>query len=141
MLQRYKELFYGVLFGLGAAMIDVFMHASTEQQSFGAELFRSGRAIAAYRALFIIFGITLGWLLWRKNKVERDFRNLLETVEQFRLDISGAALLVHTKLQQLLIRSDSSLSPEAEKIVRYAYEKSREMGTLAEKQLSPMQKN
>ena len=28
MLQRYKEVFYGLLFGLGASVIDVFMHAS-----------------------------------------------------------------------------------------------------------------
>jgi len=135
MLQRYKELFYGLLFGLGAAMIDVFMHASTEQQSFGTELFRSGLAVAVFRGLFIIFGMALGWVLWRKNKVERDFRNLLETVEQFRRDISAPALLVHTKLEQLLARSDCALSPEAEKAVRYAYEKSREIGRLAEKNI------
>jgi len=32
MLQRYKEIFYGLLFGLGASMIDASMHASMEQQ-------------------------------------------------------------------------------------------------------------
>ena len=40
MVQRYKELFYGLLFGLGASAIDVSMHASMEQHGFWAELFR-----------------------------------------------------------------------------------------------------
>ena len=35
MLQRYKEIIYGLLFGLGASVIDVFMHASMEQRGFG----------------------------------------------------------------------------------------------------------
>ena len=79
MLQRYKEIFYGLLFGLGASVIDASMHASMEQQGFWTELFRPQAAMAAYRGSFIAFGLVLGWLLWRKNKVERDFRNLLET--------------------------------------------------------------
>lgn len=74
MLQRYKEIFYGLLFGLGASVIDVSMHASMEQQGSWTELFRPQPAMAAYRGSFIAFGLVLGWLLWRKNKVERDSR-------------------------------------------------------------------
>jgi hypothetical protein len=43
MLQRYKEVFYGLLFGLGASVIDVFMHASMEQQGFWMELIHRSR--------------------------------------------------------------------------------------------------
>ena len=135
MLQRYKEIFYGLLFGLGASAIDVSMHASMEQQGFWTELLRPQPAMAAYRGSFIAFGLMLGWLLWRKNKVERDFRSLLETVEQFRRGISAPALLIHTKLQLLLTRGDFHLPPEAEEMVRFAYEKSREIGALAEEKL------
>ena len=132
MLQRYKEIFYGLLFGLGASVIDVFMHASMERQGFWTELFRPQPAMAAYRGSFIVLGLVLGWLLWRKNKVERDFRSLLETVEQFRRGINAPALLIHTKLQLLLTRGDFHLPPEAEEMVRFAYERSREIGALAE---------
>jgi len=97
MLQRYKEVFYGLLFGLGASVIDVFMHASMEQQGFWMELIHPQPIMVAYRVFFIAFGLALGWLLWRKNKVERDFRSLAETVEQFRRGISGPAVLIHTK--------------------------------------------
>ena len=138
MLQRYKEIFYGLLFGLGASVIDVFMHASMEQQGFWTELLRPQPAMAAYRGSFIFFGLALGWLLWRKNKVERDFRSLLETVEQFRRGISAPAILIHSKLQLLLTRGDLHLPPEAEEMVRFAYQRSREIGALAEEKFPPI---
>lgn len=137
MLQRYKELFYGLLFGLGASAIDVSMHASMEQRGFWTELFRPQGAMVAYRGAFIIFGLALGWLLWRKNKVERDFRSLLETAEQFRRGISTPAILIHTRLQILLTRGDLHLPPEAEEMIRYVYERSREIGVLAEEKVPP----
>ena len=79
MLQRYKEVFYGLLFGLGASVIDVFMHASMEQQGFWMELIHPQPIMVAYRVFFIAFGLALGWLLWRKNKVERAFRSVMQT--------------------------------------------------------------
>ena len=113
MLQRYKGIFYGLLFGLGASVIDVFMHASMEQQGFWTEFFRPQLAMVAYRASFIALGLALGWLLWRKNRVERDFRSLLETVEQFRRGGLGPAAsysyqtsaLAHSKRCPSLARS------------------------------------
>ena len=135
MLQRYKEVFCGLLFGLGASVIDVFMHASMEQQGFWMELIHPQPIMVAYRVFFIAFGLALGWLLWRKNKVERDFRSLAETVEQFRRGISAPAVLIHTKLQLLLTRGDFHLPPEAQEMIRFAYEKSREIGALAEEKL------
>ena len=137
MLQRYKELFYGLLFGLGASVIDVSMHASMEQQGFWTELLRPRMEMLAYRGSFIAFGLALGWLLWRKNKVERNFRSLLETTEQFRRGISTPAILIHTRLQLLLTRGDLHLPPEVEEMVRFAYERSREIGVLAEEKLPP----
>src|SRR5438445_10140039 len=96
MLQRYKEIFYGLLFGLGASLIDVSKHASMEQQGFWTALLRPQLAMAAYRGSFIAFGLVLGWLLWRKTKVERAFRSLPETVELFGRGISSPAFLSHT---------------------------------------------
>jgi hypothetical protein len=138
MLQRYKEIFYGLLFGLSASVIDVSMHASMEEQGFWTELVRPQLAMAAYRGSFIVFGLALGWLLWRKNEVERDFRRLLGTVEKFRCGISGPALLIHTKLQLLLTREDFRLPPEAEEMVRFAYERSREIGTQTQESFPPV---
>ena len=43
MLQRYKETFYGLLFGPGASVIDVFSHASMEQHGFWMELIHPQR--------------------------------------------------------------------------------------------------
>lgn len=138
MLQRYKEVFYGLLFGLGASVIDVFMHASMEQQGFLTELFRPEPAMVAYRVSFMAFGLSLGWLLWRKNKLERDFRSLVEAVDQFQRRIGQPAILIHSKMEVLLTRNDLHLPPEAEEMVRYAYERSRELGALAQEKLTPI---
>jgi hypothetical protein len=137
MLQKYKEIFYGILFGLGACTIDTVMHARMENTSFWIEMVQPQPAMIFYRVLFILFGAALGWLLWQKNKRERDFRHLAETVEKFHRDLCAPALLMHTKLQVLLTRQDSQLSHEAEEAVRFAYERSREIQALAKERLPP----
>ena len=134
-MQRYKEIFYGLLFGLGASVIDSMMHASMEQQGFWTELLRPAPVMLAYRISFIVLGLVLGWLLWRKNKAERDFRGLAETLERLQRGIRQPALLIHAKMQVLLTRNDLHFPPDAEEMVRYAYEKSREIGALAEEKL------
>jgi hypothetical protein len=73
MLQKYKEIFYGGLFGLGAAVLDTFMDAWMEGLSFGDELVQH-RPMLFYRVVFVLFGLALGWLLWQKNKRERQSR-------------------------------------------------------------------
>lgn len=135
MLQRYKEIFYGLLFGLGASLIDMEMHARMEHGSFMAELVQP--AMIFYRVLYILFGLALGWLLWQKNKRERDLRKLTETVARFHREIGGAALVMHTKLQLLLTKEDLQLSREAEELVRFVYEKSQEIQALAKEKLPP----
>jgi hypothetical protein len=52
MLQKYKEIFYGGLFGFGTAVLDTFNGCS--DVSFRDEL---------VRVLFILLGLGLGWLL------------------------------------------------------------------------------
>ncbi len=134
MLARYREVFYGLSFGLGAVAIDVAMHAGMEEGEFLVELFRPKPAMLFYRLLFLLFGITLGWLLWQKSQREREFRRVAEILDRFQRDIAGPAFLLHAKLQVLLTRPDCRLSPEAEAIVHFLYEKSQEIqATIKEK--------
>lgn len=137
MLQKYKEVFYGLLFGLGAGIIDADMHARMEHGSFWTELVEPQPAMIFYRVLFILFGLALGWLLWQRNKRERDFRTLTETVARFHREIGGPALLMHTKLQVLLTREDLHLSREAEEVIRFVYERSLEIQAMAKERLPP----
>lgn len=138
MWQRYKEIFYGLLFGLGASAIDVSMHASMEQQGFLSELLRPNPAMVAYRISFIVFGLALGWLLWRKNKAERDFRRLAETLERLQRGVRQSAVLIHANMQLLLTRNDLHLPPDAENMIRDAYERMREIRALLEQKLAPI---
>jgi hypothetical protein len=137
MFQRYKEIVYGILFGLGASIIDTVMHARMADHSFWDELLEPQPAMIFYRVLFLLFGLALGWLLWQKNQRERDFRQLTETLERFHRELCAPALLMHTRLQLLLTKQDFHLSREAEEAVRFAYERSQEIQTLAKEKLPP----
>lgn len=138
MLQQYKEVFFGLLFGIGAGLIDVDMHARMEQGSFWSQLVRPQPAMIVYRVIFLLFGAALGWLLWQKNKRERDFRSLQETLERFHRTVSGPVLLMHAELQLLLMKKEEfHLSPQAETAVQSVFKKSAEVQTIARETLPP----
>jgi len=134
MLQKYKEIFYGVAFGVGAAVMDTVMDAHMEGHDVWTELVQHSPMLF-YRSLFVFFGLVLGWLLWQKNKRERDFRYLTETLERFHQECGKSALLLHTKLQLLLTRNDLRLSHEAEELVQSAYQRSQQLQTLVKEKL------
>ena len=134
MLRKYKEVFYGLVFGLGAAVIDSGMDAHAEGLSLRDELVQHPTMLL-YRALFVAFGLALGWVLWQKNKRERDFRDLAETLRRFRQDYAGVALVMHTKLQVLITRQDPNLSDETEKLIRIVYQSSQELQSLVNSKL------
>jgi hypothetical protein len=135
MLRKYKEIFYGLLFGVGAGVIDTVMHTQMADHSFWEELVRPQPAMVFYRVLFLLFGLALGCMLWQKNRRERDFRSLTEVVEKFHHDLSAPALLMHTRLQLLLTKEDLHLPREAEEAVRFVYERSLEIQALAKERV------
>lgn len=134
MLQKYKEIFYGGIFGFGVSVMDTFMDARMEGLSLQDEMVQH-RSMLIYRTLFILFGLGLGWLLWQKNKREREFRDLSEILRRFRQDHEGPALLMHSKLQILLTRKDFHLSAEAEELVLFVYQKSQDLQALVRDKL------
>lgn len=129
MLTNYKEIVYGALFGFVALLLDTMMDAKSEGQEFLAEVaHRPGMML--YRLLFLFFGILIGWLLWRNNQREREVRTLFENLRRFHQEYEAEAVVLHTSLQVLLTKN-LNLSPETESLVRSAYEKSRELQSLA----------
>jgi hypothetical protein len=134
MVQKYKEIFYGMLFGVGAAIIDSIMDARAEGLGLWDELIQHP-GMLLYRILFVLLGLVFGWLLWQKNKRERDFRDLDEMLHRFRQECGGTAFVMHTKLQVLLTRQDLHLSNEAEGLIRSIYERSQDLQTLVNSKL------
>lgn len=134
-MQRYKEIFYGLFIGLGGWVIDAVMHVQMHGQTFWATLLWPEATALFYRLLFVAFGLALGWSLWKKNKRERDFRQLAEILQRFHKEIVSPAFLIHGKLQVLLTREDMRLSPAAEEIVRFVYEQSQIIQSLAKERL------
>ena len=135
MLQRYKEIDLGFLLGMGAWAIDVIMHAQMEGRSLWTELVRPQAAMLFYRVLFPAFALALGWSLWQKSKRERDFRRLAEILERFHHEIVGPAFLIHGKGELLLTRKDFHLSPAAQESLRFIYEKSQRIESVAKERL------
>src|SRR5215471_12122663 len=97
-----------------------------EPSNFWTELVRPQPTMIFYRILFPTLGLVLGWLLGQKNKSERDFRKLSETVTRFHREIKGPAILMHTKWQVLLTKQDWHLSYARSK-KQFVYERSLEI--------------
>src|SRR5215471_16156786 len=105
MLRRYKEIFYGLIFGLGAACIDTFVDASMEKRAFRD----FGLGMLLYRGVFVLFGFTLGWFLWRNNQSERELRSLIEAVQKLQANIGPPTVLIHAQTQLILTKSGAAL--------------------------------
>jgi hypothetical protein len=127
MLRHYKEIFYGLIFGLGAAFIDTFVDASTQHTAF----WDFGLGMLLYRGLFVLFGFILGWLLWRNNQSERESRSLITAMEKLQSDIGPVTVIIHAQTQLLLTRSGTPLPPEIELVVRSIHEQSLKLQSIA----------
>jgi len=81
MFQKYREIFYGAIIGLGAACLDTFIDAQTQGNSFGDQITQYP-SVMLYRAIFLLFGLAIGFLIWRNRRRERDFQRVVATAEQ-----------------------------------------------------------
>ena len=135
MLNRYKEIFYGLFLGLGAWAIDAMMHAKQEGGSFWSEFVHVHGGTLLYRSFFIAFGLALGWLLWTRSSREREFRRLSEIYERFHREVADPAFLIHAKCEELLWLNDSELPAKTKESVRFVYDKVRIIESLAKERL------
>ncbi len=129
MIFKYRQIILGIVIGLAVFIMDTFMDAANEARSFTEEI-ASHPSMVFYRLLFVVGGFILGWLMWQRNKTARDYHRLQESLEKLRHECGKKSLLLHTSLQVLLTRNDFRLPPEAEQLVRRAYESSQEIQSL-----------
>lgn len=108
---KFREILYGALFGLGAAMIDIVMHARMHGEGIVEETLRPGSEMALYRVLYFVFGVLLGWALWRRNSRERGFRLLLKEFCDIIDLFDGHAAVIYADAQMLLMQ-ETSKPPE-----------------------------
>ena len=129
MLTTYKEIVYGAVIGFIGLLLDTVMDAKAAGHGFPAEI-ATHPAMMLYRLLFIVFGMFIGWLLWRNNQREREVRSMMDTLRHFHQEYEARAVVLHTSLQTLLTK-DLHLPPETESLIRNAYENSRDLQSLA----------
>ncbi len=121
---KYKEVIFGALFGVGASLIDVAMHATMRSGDFLTELIHPTPVMAVYRILFLAFGVGLGVVLWLRNRSERDFRQMSASFDALRKNITAPSMLVHANLQVLLMQHEGRIPDDALAVIRSAYENS-----------------
>ena len=131
MLRRHREIFYGLFFGLGAALIDTLIDAKTQNKSF----WDVSLGMTLYRFFFVIFGLVLGWLLWRKNESEREFRLLQDQLQRIQKEVGAPATLIQAQAQLLLAGPGRQLSPEDQSAVRVIYEQSQKLQSINREKL------
>jgi hypothetical protein len=131
MLSSYKEIVYGIALGVGAAVLDTVLDAKAESQSLAGEI-GTHPAMMLYRALFVLFGFIVGWLVWRNRKREHELHRLMDEARRFHHEYEARAIVLHTNLQLLLTKA-LNLPPDGEALLRSTYEKSRELQALAKR--------
>jgi H+/Cl- antiporter ClcA len=137
MLQNYKEIFFGFAFGIGAVILDTGMDAMANGNGLLDEV-TEHPGMLLYRAVFIVLGLVLGWLLWKRNRRERAYRQLAETLRKLQHECEKRALLLRSTLQNLLIRDDVHLSDAASQLVQKAYQETQELQRIAELKSPPV---
>ena len=136
MITRYREVFFGLLFGVAATALDIIMHARMQEHSFAEELIHPDLEMLFYRVLFLAFGLALGVLLWRTNVRQRESRHLAEALDKLGREIAAPAIIIHTQAQLLLTREHPAFPAEAESAVRAIYEQSTRLQSLTNRQRS-----
>jgi hypothetical protein len=131
-LRRHREIFYGLLFGFGAAVIDTLIDSKTQDKSF----WDVSMGMTLYRLCFVIFGFILGWLLWRKNESERGFRLMQDQLQRLHKEIGAPATVIHAQTQLLLGASELQFSPEVQSVIRIIYEQSQKLQSINREALS-----
>jgi signal transduction histidine kinase len=123
----YREILYGVLFGVGACVIDIVMHARMTDRSFVQEFIQPSAEMLFYRVLFLIFGLGVGFTLWQKNKREREARRLSEILQRLRREIAAPVTLIYANTQLLLSRREATMPPDVESVLQSIYEQSKKL--------------
>lgn len=136
MFQKYKEILFGLALGLAAFFIDWALDAAAHGNSLLDEL-TEHPAMLLYRLAFVLLGLLLGWLVWKRHRTEREFQRLTEALRTLQQQCGNEAVLLRSTLQTLLTRNDLALSPEAQRLVQEAYERSHECPRIAEAKLPP----
>lgn len=141
MIRRYKELWFGLSFGLGAVLIDAAMHAQMSRQSFMEELLSLNLEMAVYRILFLGFGLSLGWLLWRNNRQEREFRAIQSAFRHLRAEVTPVLVMNYSRIQVLFLRPElSSSSEEVQSMLRALHADIRKLQMIFEREELPVER-
>jgi hypothetical protein len=134
MFQKYKEIIFGIGFGIAALIIDTAMDGRVEGNSFVDES-AAHPGMMFYRLGFVLLGLAFGWLLWKNRTREREFRLLKEALNYLQQQCEAKTLLLRADLQLLLTRNDFQLPDEAQQLVRDADQRAQEIQRLAEEKL------
>lgn len=140
MINRYKEIIYGVLLGLAMWVVDAAMHAQLgadvhSSGSFGDELLRPGTTQLLFRGIFLFVGVTFGWALWRSNWRERELRALEDAIVAFHRKLDSPAMRIVSHIRMLQGRPSVMRDDVAASVAEAISEDARVIDQLAQQYL------
>lgn len=117
-MSRFKEIWYGLLFGIGAVAIDLLMHSMAEGEPHDSEWFNP--TMLFYRVLFLGLGLTVGWLMWRSAERERKLRALEAEFARYRGSLAPLVTVAYARVQSLLtqVRAEGQARESLESLFR-----------------------
>ena len=120
MLNRYKEILFGILLGAAMWIIDAAMHAElgtdVHSHGFWTELFEPHPTAILFRLVYFVLATAFGVYLWRANWREREVRALEQAVIAFQRQLDAPALRILGAARQLQNRNSIQLDETAERL-------------------------
>lgn len=121
MFRRYKEVWCGVVIGIGIWAFDAILHASGEPRSgfgtFARELITSDPPRLLFRILFLIVSTVLGHCLRQIRERERRVLDLQMTIDSLRHQMVNPLLLIVGYSSSLALKEGRPASRETVEMV------------------------
>lgn len=139
MLNRYKEILFGILLGAAMWIVDAAMHvelgAEVGSHGFWTELFAPHPTAILFRLVYFALATVFGVYLWRANWREREVRALEQAVIAFQRQLDRPALRILSHARQLQARNSVVLDETAAHLTTEIGADARRLDELAQKYL------
>ena len=135
----YKEIWFGVVLGVAAWLVDAVMHvelgADVHSGNLWTEIFEPHPTALVFRLLYLVIAVAFGVFLWRANWRERQMQALEQSVIAFQRQLDIPAMRLLAAARQLRSRNSVRLDVAAEALAAEIFTDAVLIDDLAKKYL------
>lgn len=141
MIERYKEIYYGIAIGISMWVLDAMMHASMHGHlgwhSFLQELLANDVTQVFFRCLFVMVSVAFGYALWRSNKRKLQVQDLQAAIDAFHRQTINPLMLISGYASLLSLKEGWPASREDIDLVREIQLNARKINEVINKMQPP----